>query len=198
MTELEKIKQAFHDQCHCNPQNVISEKFDDGTEMTRRICDDGYSTFLVRLETDDDSFRWYPYFRKGTGLSQVCDFFLFVELDNCTFALLIELKKGQESPFPQLELSENFVKFVLRRMMLSDKLRLVKPVYIRKIGVSDRPAPKRPTKYFKENRPVEKGNFQAYDDNNCIKCYNDTKLRISLHINMPTLDPAGGAVDLLA
>lgn len=126
MTELEKIQEAFHDNCHFHDK-ILIERFADNTSMSRRICDGGYNYFIVRLETQNNK-AWYPYFKTGHGLNSICDFIIFVESSEEIFVLLVEMKLGSESPQRQLDYSENFVKFVLRRMMLTNKLTLGKPV----------------------------------------------------------------------
>ena len=187
MTELEKIQEAFHDNCHAHVTELI-ETFEDGSSMKRRICNDGYHSFIVRLETQKKK-AWYPFFRKGHDLSSICDFIVFVELADEVYALLVEMKLGGDNPKPQLDFSENFVKFVLRRMMLTDKLGLEKPIYIRKIGLTDSKPPKNLTKMKFETSPF-------YDDNNFMKRYKEDNFRIRPFVTWPTRAKNQGLVSL--
>ena len=93
---------------------------------------------IYRFDTSSDVI--FPYFNKGYGLRQMCDYIIFVRtMSNKLFILLFELKKNKESPRSQLDKSEIFIKFIL------DRARYVKlwdidenDIEIRKLDVTDR------------------------------------------------------------
>lgn len=187
MSELDKLRTAFHDDCHFLLTELV-EEFEDGSAMRRRICDGGYQYFVVRLETQRTK-SWYPFFRKGHELSKICDYIIFVELSDRLYALLVEMKLGEECPRLQLEYSANFVKFVLRRMMLNSILALDKPVYMRKIGITDNTTPKNLTKIIKDPS-------STFDEDNYIKRYKGNLFMIKTFVSWPTKSRDKGLINL--
>lgn len=187
MSELDKLRKAFNQKCHFT-ESSLKEVFDDGTAMTRRICDNEYKHFIVRLETQQMP-PWFPFFQKESGLNEICDYIIFVELADEVYVLLVEMKKGEESPKSQLCYTENFIKFIIRRMALHNWLRPDKPYRIRKIGLTDRPQPKNLTKMTKEN-------FPHYDDDNYYKGYDETRFNLSKFLNMPTQARDNGEINV--
>ncbi len=187
MTEIQKILNAFHTDCHFN-KNVLIEVFSNGTSMRRNVCWGNYTQYCtVRLETQGRP-SWFPFFLDNNGLNSICDYIIFVEDSNSVHVLLFELKSGDESPIPQLDYTENFIKFILRHMNLNKKLRPDKKYFIRKIGITDKPQPKNSTKMST--------NLPSFDENCYCKFYNSTRCRIDYILSLPIRHKNKGNISL--
>ncbi len=150
--ELSKIEEILHDRFVAEDQTKIEERNKDGNGkdfiMKREIV--GHSTLEYKLyRFDPDAEKLFPYFKDVAGLHQICDYFIFAEDNGRFFIFLLELKRHQGSPIKQLDMSENFVRFILSRAEKIDK-GIAKDIHIRKIGIKDsKIAPKRETGYYK-------------------------------------------------
>ena len=184
MSDIDKLRKAFDHSFIVEDPRLI-ENFEDGSSMRRDIIA-GTKFLIVRIDPNKKAL--FPYFNRIEGIHKMCDYFLFVEDNDAIFVFIIEMKKGHFSPQKQLDLSENFIKFVLRRMCLIDGLRLEGPFFIRKIGISDIKHPKRQLKV---------GYDLYFDENNYLKRYHESKFRTDLFTVIETKSPNKGAIDLM-
>lgn len=124
---------------------------------------------IFRLDQNSKGLDPFPYLKKAEdsgfkGMKRICDFVIFVSNAGDVYALLIEMKKGKDSPVEQLELSVPFLDMVFNRA------RLLKhwdsSIIIRKIGITDEVG-KRTT--------MDKGEVK-YNENNYVKLYKGTTL----------------------
>lgn len=113
----------------------------------------------------------FPYLRgnsvpKGLkGMKRICDYVIFVDKGNMLFVLLIELKKGNDSPKEQLNLTVPLIEFIFERAQMLNHLNDLK-YKIRKIGITDKDD-KRPTS--------DRGDIN-YDENDFVKLFKNKKL----------------------
>lgn len=90
----------------------------------------------------------FPYLRGDStarglkGMKRICDYAIFVDKGNKVFVLLIEMKKGDDSPQEQLNVTEPLIEFIFERARILKHL--VVDYEIRKIGITDK-AEKRTT-----------------------------------------------------
>lgn len=111
----------------------------------------------------------FPYLRGDSGhiglkgMKRICDFAIFVDKDDKVFVLLIEMKKGDESPQEQLNVTEPLMVFLFERAKILKHL--VVDYEIRKIGITDK-AEKRTTS--------DRGDVE-YNDNQYVKLYQNKR-----------------------
>lgn len=163
---IDQLKRVFNDRCVPKSQSLLLEPKENMTRSLFLGDLDQKDILICRL--DPDSMELFPYLKKSNlgglkGMRSICDYIVFVEKKSTLFVLLIELKKGKDSPIKQLELSEPFIEFILARASIMKHL-CVKHE-IRKIGISDIPE-KRTTSF--------RGNL-VYD-NNYLKLYKGNKV----------------------
>ena len=93
-------------------QPIMSLKIDD-----KRV--DNY--LLYRFDPDDEKI--FPFFKThtGTNLNAICDYFLFAEIEDKLYALLIELKLGKKPSRQQLLASECFMQYINKTAERLDK-----------------------------------------------------------------------------
>lgn len=117
--------------------------------MTRDIVCSRKADYIV-FRIDPNIVDIFPYFNDIKGLKKICDFVIFAETDNVFMVLLIEMKKGQGSPIKQLNMSENFIRFIIKHAELVD-LKIEKDLIFRKLGLKDtHVSPKRTTQFYKD------------------------------------------------
>lgn len=123
---------------------------------------------LCRLD-QGDGIDMFPFLRgnstsKGLkGMKRICDYAIFVDKDNVLYVLLIELKKGDESPLEQLNVTEPLIDFIFKRAKLLNHLDV--NYEVRKIGITDK-ADKR--------RTSDRGNIN-YNEDRYVKLYSNKK-----------------------
>ena len=112
----------------------------------------------------------FPYLRGDSvlrglrGMKRICDFAIFVEKNNEVYVLLIEMKKGDESPQEQLNVTEPLIHFIFDRARILKHLDV--EYKIRKIGITNKV----------EKRKTSDRGSTDYDDNNYVKLYNNKRL----------------------
>lgn len=137
---IDVLKKIFSDTFIESSPDFLREPSEN---MTRKICkgsivDD--DILLCRL--DQDGIDPFPYFRGSPldhgcrGMKRISDYVLFVDKDDKLFVLLLELKKGKESPHEQLNVTEPLIKFVFDRARILKHLDNI-DFLVRKIGITD-------------------------------------------------------------
>lgn len=98
---------------------------------------------------------FFPFFKRETPkVCSMCDYTIFAENNHQLYVLLVELKKSNQSTFPQLKAGETFVKFILNTVKRINDINI--SPQIRYISIKEIKTSKKTTK--------EKG--VVYDDNN--------------------------------
>ncbi|MBQ0019134.1 MAG: hypothetical protein KBT39_01255 [Bacteroidales bacterium] len=167
---LERIELILNPQYKADEQTVLKEVNLDTDnvpfEMKRIIKCDARSRYVLYkfdCEPKDDLYP-FPYFNLkdangiGLGVAKVCDYVMFVERDEESFILLIELKKGMESPIHQLEQMQFFVKFIQVR---AEYAGINIDAQIRKIGITEQVS----------KDLTKMGNNVCYDENGFVQLY---------------------------
>lgn len=186
MSELDKLRDIFVDGCIVS-DSCLKEEFDDGTCMTRQISDAGsFSTLIVRI--DPNTRDPFPYFgKKVEGIKSMCDYFVFVELDDRIYVFAVELKKGGGCPRHQLLYANEFIAFIVRRLALNSDYRLEKPVYVRLLGLTNIP---------KKGYTKIGNGIGEFDEQNYLKRYHESGFRLDTLIRLKTRHPGKGLIAL--
>jgi len=144
-------------------------------KMSRVLCkgngipDDNILVCRLDQEHNQKMKDPFPYLRGSKmrpvmglkGMKRICDYVIFVDKDDKLYVLLVELKKGDESPQEQLNLTEPLIDFIFKRAFILDYLHV--EYVIRKIGITDEPD-KRRTSY--------RGSID-YNEDNYVKLYSN-------------------------
>lgn len=123
-------------------QDKIIENYIDGSgraAVTECIVNDDDSHIahsIYRFDTCG-SKDLFPFFQKREGYKKMCDNIVLCETPSSLFIFAVELKDTTTSPQKQLDLSEQFLHFLIDRMTFLEKS-FNKPVEIRKIGIKKR------------------------------------------------------------
>lgn len=169
--------------------SVISQDFlaDNQDKIIEEYKDkDGKSAVIECVINDDDQeiahsiYRFdtcggvdiFPFFSNRGGYKRMCDNIVLCETPSSLFIFAIELKDSVKSPKEQLELSEQFLHFVLSRMELLEE-GFNKTVEIRKIGIKWR-AKLRTSEYI----------GMHFDSNHYLQLPKWTKLNLNMFVKM--------------
>ncbi len=136
---------------------------------------------VCRLDPHDNSNTkdLFPYLRGNSsdhgfsGMKSICDYAIFVNknLGNDLYTILIELKKGKDSPKAQLDMSEPFIEFIFSRARKLHLISETTKISYRKIGITDRNI----------NDGTKRGTNIQYDSNRFAQLY------LGQHIRMESL-----------
>lgn len=177
-TLIETLTRIFAPQFIQDDKTCISEE---NEGMSRKllwgsIAENEY--LVCRLDPHDNpnTKDLFPYLRGNSsdhgfpGMKSICDYAIFINKNhgNDLYAILIELKKGKDSPKTQLDMSEPFIEFILSR---ARKLHLISEttnILYRKIGISDRNI----------NDGTKRGTNIQYDSNRFVQLYLGQHIRI--------------------
>lgn len=102
-----------------NPDFKINstELREDSASMQIELIKDHCLSIIFQLDKQlDISYRGglYPFFNsRNRDVCKACDYIIFAESNNTLYALIIELKKGQNDTKPQLKAGSCFVDYVL-------------------------------------------------------------------------------------
>nr|WP_325289726.1 hypothetical protein [uncultured Bacteroides sp.] len=177
--DISRIKDILVDKYMASDQTSVQERNKDarGKEFVMKRDVVGHSSIeYVIYRFDPDKVDLFPYFKEIKGLRKICDYLIFAEDSSRLFAFIVELKKHQGSPRPQLELSECFVRFILEKANKVGR-GIEKELHIRKIGLKDSGnSNKRRTTYYKDMQ-YEEGGYLLLQD----KC----PLRLALLMDLP-------------
>lgn len=167
--EIEAIRQLFNNS-FINDSSVFIEETQEGM---KRIIHKGHiddeDLAIYRLDQNGKGIDLFPYLKKSRdskliGMNRVCDFVIFVSDSSNLYVLLIEMKKGKESPQEQLNVTVPLINFVFERARILGYWQ--KDYIIRKIGISDC-AGKRDT--------MNRGEI-IYNENNYVKLYEGKRI----------------------
>jgi len=176
--EINKIKGLFKNKYVSNEQTIVQEINRDckGRELIMKREVIGHSSLeYIIYRFDPDEIDLFPYFEEVKGLRKICDYLIFSEDKGRLFIFIVELKKRSGSPLVQLELSECFVNFILKR---AEKIGITinKEVHIRKIGLKDsQSSNKQKTTYYKD---------MQYDNNRYILLQAKCPIRLALLMDL--------------
>lgn len=151
--EIDKINYIIETKFLCEDKTVILESSlnSKGNRfyMKRNIV--GHKSLVYEIyRFDPDNNNLFPYFSDIRGLKKICDYVIFVEDSKSLFIFLIELKKKSGSPERQLNISEDFIMFILNRAK-SINCEINKSINIRKLGIKDsQMSQKRVTTYYRD------------------------------------------------
>lgn len=132
----------------------------------RNIADEDMLVCRLDQENNPQVSEMFPYLRGNSvdhglkGMKRICDYAIFVDKPNCLYVLLVEMKKGKESPNEQLDVTVPLIDFVFKRAQILNHLKNVKYI-IRKIGITDI-AGKRTTQMSKDIK---------YNEDHFVKLY---------------------------
>jgi len=105
-------------------RNVLSNEFivnesylaEAGENMRVDLVKDGCNSFLFNLDKKlgrEYKGGIFPFFNSGEPkVCKVCDYIIFAEKAGLVYSLIIELKKGNVGPNPQLIAGECFVSYI--------------------------------------------------------------------------------------
>lgn len=149
---LEIIDHVLRQKYKAPEQNVMKEKNrkSNGRHFTMTCNIHDYHDIqhlLYRFDISKSSYI-YPYFEDVRGYHRMCDYIIFAESSTKLYVLLVELKNTTTSPKKQLDLSEQFMKFVIARMKYLEE-DFNKEVEFYKIGVKS--TIKMTTKWYTSN-----------------------------------------------
>lgn len=139
------------------PSEGMSRTFFKG----RNLQDD--DVLVCRL--DQGGIDMFPFLRGKSipmglkGMKRICDYAIFVDKEELLYVLLVELKKGDDSPQEQLNVTVPLIDFIFERAKILNHLQV--DYKIRKIGITDK-ADKRPTS--------DRGNIN-YNEDDYVKLY---------------------------
>lgn len=114
MSNLALIDNVLNSDFKCK-YNTLVEK-NDGVKMSIDCVTDNCQSFIFEFDIQlDKSFSggFFPFFSNNQGVKKRCDYIIFSELKGQLFALIIELKAGQQGAMPQLNAGECFVDYVI-------------------------------------------------------------------------------------
>ena len=169
-TEIDIIQKIFNDNYKNASLDVIREEKEnmERSLMKGRIEDEDIA--IYRLDQNGNSSDMFPYLKGDSelhglkGMKRVCDFVLFVLHGGELFVLLIEMKKGKDSPLEQLQVSEPLIDFIFSRAKLLNYL--TSDYKVRKIGITD---------IVDKRKTSERGEV-IYDENNYVKLYANKRI----------------------
>jgi len=99
---------------------------------------DNCQSFIYNFDIQLDktfSGGFFPFFSNTKGVKKRCDYIIFSELNGQLFALIIELKAGQQGAMPQLNAGECFVDYVIDTVNRVNKTSLT--IEKRKISIRE-------------------------------------------------------------
>lgn len=143
---LERVKLILNDAYKASDQTKIEETNNDiegkAFSMSRSFKTNKNSHYLLyRFDfAPGDKQYPFPYFNLtdtnglGLGVAKVCDYALFVENEDQTYIILLELKKGKDDPRPQLQQMRFFIEFIQQRAKFSG---IDIDAEIRMVGISN-------------------------------------------------------------
>ncbi len=127
--------------------------------MSREIVVESLKMQHVVFRIDPNKVEIFPYFARTKDLKKFCDFIIFAETDVDFLILLIEMKRSSGSPERQLEISESFVDFVIKRAKLIGIDFDTKNVIIRKLGLKNKSISKKEVTKFYQNFHFDTNNY---------------------------------------
>lgn len=167
--EIEAIRQIFNDAFINDSSEFIEEAQEGMKRIIHKGSIDDEDIAIYRLDQNGKRIDMFPYLKKSrdsklVGMKRICDFVIFVSDSSNLYVLLIEMKKGKESPQEQLDVTVPLIHFVFNR---AKTLGYWQTGYIiRKIGISDCSG-KRDT--------MNRGEI-IYDDNDYVKLYEGKRI----------------------
>jgi len=86
--------------------------------MQVKIKKDNCSYLLYKydqllLKQDGFKYGLFPFFNEHEGVKAIADYIMFVEEGQKFYVLIIELKKGNAPPKPQVISSKSFVEYII-------------------------------------------------------------------------------------
>ena len=114
----------------------------------------------------------FPFFQNREGYKRICDNLVLCETPSSLVLFAIELKDSTVSPKVQLELSEQFLRFIDGRMRFLEE-KYNKKVEFRKIGI-------------KKRARFRTGEYQNmhFDSNRYLQLPNWTKINLNMFVEM--------------
>lgn len=135
MTYLSKISNIFH-------RDFLKDKTEFceiQTNMKVKVISSGCNHLNFSLDRSLSALQYkgglFPFFEKVAGVHSVCDYIVFAERSGIQYIILIEMKKGKQGTFPQLDAAECFVNY-----LMSTVNRIYKTNYtpiIRRISINE-------------------------------------------------------------
>ncbi len=169
-TEIDIIHRIFNDNYKNESLDVIREDNEHMQRVLYRGSINDDSIAIYRLDLNGVHLDMFPYLKGDSevhglkGMKRVCDFVLFVLHRGELFVLLIEMKKGKDSPLEQLQVSEPLIDFIFSRAKLLNYL--TSDYKVRKIGITD---------IVDKRKTSERGEV-IYDENNYVKLYANKRI----------------------
>jgi hypothetical protein len=157
----DKIIEEYNDR---NGKNAVIEC--DINDIDKNIAHSIY-----RFDTCGD-MDIFPFFKNREGYKRMCDNVVLCETPSCLYIFAIELKDSVASPKEQLELSEQFLNFIIARMKFLEE-NFDKTVEIRKIGIKWRAR-------FKTSEFAD----MHFDSNHYLQLPKWPKLNLNMFVNM--------------
>lgn len=168
---IETLTRIF-DPRFIEPSHIAIEE---PAERMRRLIHRGSNLpddnmMVCRLDQNIQVPDIFPYLRGDSadhglkGMKRICDYAIFVDTGEILYVLLIEMKKGDDSPQEQLNVTEPLIDFIFRRAKILKHLDV--NYEIRKIGITDK-ADKRKTS--------DRGSTE-YNANRYVKLYCNSRI----------------------
>ena len=141
---IQLLKKLFDDRFIEADSTTISEPSEGMSRVLYRgngIPDDDMLVCRLDQDRNPQVKDLFPYLRKSgvsgglKGMRRICDYAVFVDYSGVLYVLLVELKKGDDSPQEQLNLTEPLISFIFERAKILNHF--VGSYEIRKVGISD-------------------------------------------------------------
>ncbi len=174
---LDIIDSVISQEFLADNQEKIVESYIDGNgdvAVTECVINDDNQNIahsVYRFDTCG-STDIFPFFKDRKGYKRMCDNIVLCETPSSLFVFAVELKDSVASPREQLELSEQFLHFIIARMDLLEE-NFNKTVEIRKIGIKKRARFK--TSEYKD---------MHFDSNHYLQLPDWRKLNLNMFVEM--------------
>jgi len=113
MSKIQLINDVLSPHFKSEEPNLAEES----TSMSIELVKDRCTSIVFKLDkqlSSEYKGGIFPFFdRTKSKVCKVCDYIIFAEFKNTLFALIIELKKGNQDTGPQLKAGECFAQFVI-------------------------------------------------------------------------------------
>lgn len=163
---LSLLKNLFHKQFLVDGDELIEENTDcTGKPFKMKVTlkpSKGLSFLIFKFE--NETINLFPYFSNVRGLKSMCDYVVLVEDAKYLYAFLFELKGSKHSAKLQLDVSETFVNFAMKRFDVIDK-KIDKPFKLKKVAIKKNRSNKQTTQGFNHIGSEEDGIIRLYRPN---------------------------------
>lgn len=160
MTTFDEINNILHEDFKC--KNFVFEEETNGMKV--EIDNSGCKCAIYKYDKNlNKQYKGglFPFFAKTKGVCSISDYIVFAEKNHKLYCLLVELKRGRSSTFPQLKASKEFVKFIintLNRVYNKSYSPIIRLISIHEIRLRKKSTQERMIKYDENSHHDVKSN----------------------------------------